>query len=137
MAKRIAFVIAGVLAVYLLFAVSRGFTLLQSSSSSVKLLGLCVIILPILGGLLVIREIRFGYAANALAQQIDVSLLPTQDVKPRSVEAKNYLESIIERTKQDQESWENWFCVGVGYDLNGQRKLAREALQYAVTLSQK
>ena len=137
MAKRIAFVIAGVLAVYLLFAMSRGFTLLESNSGAVKLLGICVIILPILGGLLVIREIRFGYTANALAQQIDVSLLPTQDVKPRSDEAKNYLESIIERTKQDQESWENWFCVGVGYDLNGQRKLAREALQYAVKLSQR
>ena len=135
MAKRIAFVLAAVLAVYLIFAASRGFSLLQSSSTAVKLLGVCVMILPILGGLLIVREIRFGYASSELAKKIDVALLPTGDVKPRSEEAQTYLNAVIERTKQDQENWQNWFCVGVGYDLVGQRKLARESLQHAIELA--
>lgn len=135
MAKRIAFVLTAVLAVYLFFAASRGFSLLQSSSTAVKLLGICVMILPILGGLLIVREIRFGYASSELAKRVDVTLLPTGDVKPRSEEAQIYLDSVIERTKQDQDNWQNWFCVGVGYDLVGQRKLARESLQHAVALA--
>jgi len=50
MAKRIVFILTAVLLVYLGFAFSRGLDLLNTDNSAVKLLGLCVLVLPLLGG---------------------------------------------------------------------------------------
>jgi hypothetical protein len=137
MAKRIAFILAAVLAVYLGFAFSRGIDLLKTDNSSVKLLGLCVLVLPLLGGWLVIREVRFGFKSSNMGQQITEGLLPSQEIKPRSPEADTYLESAVARTKDAQDDWQNWFCVAIGYDLVGERKLARESMQYALELFKK
>ena len=134
MAKRVAFILAAVLAVYLAFAGMRGFDLLSSANTSVKLLGVCVIILPILGGFLIFREIRFGYATSELGKQVNPELLPTTDIKPRSPEAQEYVEAAIAQAKADESNWQHWFCVGIGYDLVGQRKLARECMQHAVSI---
>ena len=135
MAKRISFVLAGVLAVYLVFAGMRGLDLLHTSNTAVKLLGICVIVLPLLGALLVIREVRFGYAISNLGRQIDPELLPTTDIKPRSQEAQDYLDAVIARTQADGVNWRYWYCVGIGYDLNSQRRLARECMQHALSLA--
>ena len=135
MAKRIAFVLAGVLGVYLVFAGMRGLDLLSSASTPVKLLGVCVIILPILGGFLIYREIRFGYSTSELGKHINAELLPTADIKPRSPEAQEYLDAAITQAKADESNWQNWYCVGIGYDLTGQRKLARECMQHSVALA--
>ena len=137
MAKRIAFVLTAVLAVYLAFAFSRGIDLLNTDSNAVKLLGLCVLILPIIGGWLVFREVKFGFTSTRMGEQIPDERLPSRKIKPRSNEADKYLEVAIELAKDAQEDWQNWFCVAIGYDLVGERKLARESMQYAVELFEK
>ncbi|MCX6404991.1 MAG: hypothetical protein NTW81_05760 [Actinobacteria bacterium] len=134
MAKRIAFILTAVLLVYLGFAFSRGIDLLRTDNGSVKLLGLCVLVLPMLGGWLVIREVRFGFKSSQMGQQVSENLLPSREIKPRSPQADEYLEGAVARTKEAQEVWQNWFCVALGYDLVGERKLARESMQYAVEL---
>ena len=135
MAKRIAFILTAVLLVYLGFAFSRGLDLLKTDSGAVKLLGLCVLVLPVLGGWLIVREIRFGFKSSSMGQQISEDLLPSREIKPRTPEAEAYLVTAVERTKQAQDSWQNWFCVALGYDLVGERKLARESMQHAVELN--
>ncbi len=134
MAKRIAFILTAVLLVYLGFAFSRGIDLLRTDNGSVKLLGLCVLVLPMLGGWLVIREVRFGFKSSQMGQQVSENLLPSREIKPRSPQADEYLEGAVARTKEAQDVWQNWFCVALGYDLVGERKLARESMQYAVEL---
>jgi len=137
MAKRIAFILTAVLLVYLGFAFSRGLDLLKTDTDAVKLLGLCVLVLPVLGGWLIVREIRFGFKSTNMGQQIHEDLLPSREIKPRSPRADEYLESAVARTKDAQDVWQNWFCVALGYDLVGERKLARESMQYAVELFEK
>lgn len=137
MTKRIAFILASVLLVYLGFAFSRGLDLLKTNSNSVKLLGLCVLVLPILGGWLVFREVRFGFKSTSMGQQISEDLLPSSEIKPRSLQADEYLEVAVARAKEAQDEWQNWFCVALGYDLVGERKLARESMQFAVELFEK
>ena len=137
MAKRIAFILTAVLLVYLGFAFSRGLDLLNTDNSAVKLLGLCVLVLPLLGGWLIVREIRFGFKSSNMGQQVAEDLLPSREIKPRSPQADEYLESSVARTKDAQDIWQNWFCVALGYDLVGERKLARESMQYAVELFEK
>jgi len=135
MAKRIAFILTAVLLVYLGFAFSRGLDLLKTDTDAVKLLGLCVLVLPVLGGWLIVREIRFGFKSSNMGQQIHEDLLPSREIKPRTPEAEVYLATAVERTKQAQDVWQNWFCVALGYDLVGERKLARESMQHAVELN--
>ena len=137
MAKRIAFILSAVLAVYLGFAFSRGLDLVKTDSAAVKLLGLCVLVLPVLGGWLVIREVRFGFKSTNMGQQVAEGLLPSREIKPRSPQADEYLAGAVARTKDAQDLWQNWFCVALGYDLVGERKLARESMQYAVELFEK
>lgn len=137
MAKRIAFILTAVLAVYLGFAFSRGIDLLNTEESPVKLLGLCVLVLPLLGAWLVFREVRFGFKSSRMGELVAQELLPTREIKPRSIEADAFLAGAVERAKDAQDDWENWFCVALGYDLVGERKLARESMQYAVELFEK
>jgi hypothetical protein len=134
MAKRIVFILTVVLFVYLGFAFSRGIDLLKTDNGAVKLLGFCVLILPLLGGWLVIREVRFGFKSSQMGNQVSDVLLPQREIKPRSPEADEYLEAAVARTKDAQDVWQNWFCVALGYDLVGERKLARESMQYSVEL---
>lgn len=137
MAKRIAFILSAVLAVYLGFAFSRGLDLLKADSAAVKLLGFCVLVLPVLGGWLVIREVLFGFKSTNMGQRVPEQMLPSREIKARSDEADAYLEIAVARTKEAQDEWQNWFCVALGYDLVGERKLARESMQYAVELFEK
>ncbi|MBU6348026.1 MAG: hypothetical protein KGQ38_05385 [Actinomycetales bacterium] len=137
MAKRITFVLVAVLVIYLAFAFNRGLDLFKAGGWQLIILGTCVMALPILGAWLVIREVRFGYRTSELGKKIDANLLPLQTVRTRSEEATQYLAQAIERTKSDETDWRNWYCVGIGYDLVGQRKLARESLYYAVELAEK
>ncbi|NBU32665.1 MAG: hypothetical protein EBS36_05810 [Actinobacteria bacterium] len=134
MAKRVSFILAVVLTVYLGFAFWRGVDLVRAGNTPVIILGICVMVLPILGGWLVIREVQFGYKSTEMGKQIAVNRLPSMEIKPRTVEAQNYLDAAIEAAKRNQNDWQNWFCVAVGYDLVGNRKLARESMQYAVEL---
>jgi hypothetical protein len=134
MARRIAIILALVLGVYLFFAASRGLDLLRADDPAVKALGIAVLILPILGGIVLIREIRFGRTTFAMGQEIDVEYLPlnglTDDQK------KENLDVAINRAKNDIASWQSWYAVAIAYDLLSERKLAREAMRHAVELHQ-
>ena len=134
MAKRITFVLVSVLAIYLTFSFSRGLDILKAGGPELFVLGLCVMIIPVIGGWLVYREIQFGAKSSLLGAQIEETLLPTKEIKPRSEEARRYLDESIAKAKLDPKLWANWFCVAVGYELIGQRKLARESMYYAIEL---
>lgn len=134
MARRIALFLAAILGVYLVFAALRGIDLLKSDDPAVKALGISVLILPLIGTILVIREIRFGRLSYQMGQTIDTSYLPTNGMSETQKQAN--LDSAIEKAKANMKSWQAWYSVALAYDLLSERKLAREAMQYSVELYQ-
>lgn len=134
MARRIALILAGILGVYLVFAASRGLDLLKSDDPAVKGLGVAVLILPLIGTILVYREIKFGKLSYEMGQSIPETYLPTTELDDQA--RKEFLESAIEKTKSDMENWQAWYSVALGYDLLQERRLARDAMQYSVELYQ-
>lgn len=134
MARRISLALASILGVYLVFAALRGIDLLKSDDPAVKALGISVLILPLIGTVLVFREIRFGRLSYQMGQLIDISYLPTNGMSDEQKQAN--LDSAIAKAKTEMSSWQAWYSVALAYDLVSERKLAREAMQYSVELYQ-
>ena len=134
MAKRVALILSGILAVYLVFAAWRGFDLLLVDDPAVRALGVSVLVLPLLGVILVVREIKFGKLSYEMGQEISEHLLPKKDFTEE--EKRNFLDQAIERAKNGMDNWANWYSVALAYDVLNERKLAREAMQHSVQLYQ-
>ena len=134
MAKRVALILSGILAVYLVFAAWRGFDLLLVDDPAVRALGVSVLVLPLLGVILVVREIKFGKLSYEMGQEISEHLLPKKDFTEE--DKRNFLDQAIERTKNGMDNWANWYSVALAYDVLNERKLAREAMQHSVQLYQ-
>ncbi len=134
MARRIALILAAVLSVYLIFAALRGIDLIKTNDPAVQALGVAVLVLPILGAILVIREIRFGKLSYQMGQDIDESYLPPADIPADEKNAN--LVAAIDRARDDMSNWQAWYSVALAYDLMNERKLAREAMRYSVELYQ-
>ncbi|MBK9435648.1 MAG: hypothetical protein IPN52_11245 [Micrococcales bacterium] len=63
-AKRIALVMAGAFAVYAVLVAWRGWDFIASGEPAAVGLGLAVLLLPLLAGWLVWREVRFGFVCR-------------------------------------------------------------------------
>ena len=135
MAKRIALALAAVVSAYVFFAASRGLMLVQNDNGPVKLLGVAILSLTFVGAFLVYRELRFGFKTAELGRVISEVELPTRSMEQEALDA--YLVQAIERAQAEPENWSVWYCVALGYHLHADRKLAREAMRYAVELYEK
>ena len=134
MAKRISLILTAILLVYLGFTVLRGLDFLSVDDPAVQALGIAVLILPILGAILIYREIKFGKLSYLMGQTISDDFLPTNDLTDE--QKRDYLDLAIERAKSQMENWQAWYSVALAYDLLKERKLAREAMKYSVELYQ-
>ncbi len=134
MAKRISLILTVILLVYLGFTVLRGLDFLSVDDPAVQALGIAVLILPILGAILIYREIKFGKLSYLMGQTISDDYLPTNDLTEE--QKRDYLDLAIERAKSHMENWQAWYSVALAYDLLKERKLAREAMKYSVELYQ-
>lgn len=134
MAKRISLALTAILLVYLVFTVLRGLDFLAVDDPAVKALGVAVLVLPVLGGILIFREIKFGKLSFNMGQSIDEQYLPTTELTED--EKREFLDTAIARAKEQMDSWQAWYSVALAYDLLKERKLARQAMQYSVELFQ-
>lgn len=134
MAKRISLILTAILSVYLVFTILRAIDFLQVDDPAVKALGIAILVLPILGAILILREIKFGKLSYQMGQTIDESFLPTAQLSED--QKSEFLDQAIERAKSQMDSWQAWYSVALAYDLLKERKLAREAMQYSVELYQ-
>jgi hypothetical protein len=117
-AKRIALVMAGAFAVYAVLVAWRGWDFIASGEPAAVGLGLAVLLLPLLAGWLVWREVRFGFRMQELATRIEV-------VDERSMDDR------IAAAQAAPDDWLAWYWVGVGYFDAGDKKQARAALDHA------
>jgi len=117
-ARRVALGMAGAFAVYAVLVAWRGWDFIASGEPVAVGLGLAVLLLPVLAGWLVWREVRFGFRMQELAGRIDM------------VDEHN-LEERIEAAQAAPDDWLAWYWAGVGLLEAGDKKQARAALDHA------
>jgi hypothetical protein len=137
-------VLAVVVAAVVFYAALIGFKglgLLGSGSPVGVLLGIALLVLPVLGLLLVWREIEFGRRTAVLARQLDAEGgLPPDDLPRRPSgrvdrrAADEQFDRMRRETETAPEDWRTWFRLALAYDAAGDRARARAAARHALTL---
>jgi cytochrome c-type biogenesis protein CcmH/NrfG len=97
--------------------------------------------LPLLGLLLVWREIEFGRRAAVLARALEEEGgLPVDDLPRRPsgrvdrTAADAAFADMRRHTEEHPEDWRAWFRLALAYDAAGDRTRARAAARHAVAL---
>lgn len=117
-ARRIALVMGFAFAVYAVLVAWRGWDFIASGDPVAIGLGLAVLILPVVAGWVVWREIRFGFRMQELAGRVN-------RVDERSLEER------LAVAQANPDDWEAWYWAGVGLLEAGDKKQARAALEHA------
>lgn len=127
---------------YLLLAVLRGGAFLGSGDPLNLLLGASVIIIPVVGGWLVWREIVFGRRMQALGEVLghegdlpvdDFPRTPSGRIEPEA--AEEFFTRERQRVEAEPESWRGWYRLGLAYDAARDRRRARESMGEAIRLA--
>jgi len=140
-ARRVTWVLVAATLFYLLLLGQRGWLLLTSGTLLGVLLGIGVVLLPVLGVVLVVKELRFGLRTQLLAEELaQTSGLPVDDLprRPSGRIDRAAADEVFDRRRSDVEadpdSWGAWYRLGVAYDDAGDRRRARSAMRRAIEL---
>lgn len=147
-ARTAAFVLSALLVGYLglcswegALALYDGFT---GGGAAPGVLGAAVLVFGFFGGWFLVREIRFGFATERLARQLDDEGALRQeevDALPRSPGGrvdKAAADRLFERrkaeTEADREDWRAWYRLAVAYSAARDNSRARAAMRHAIRL---
>lgn len=126
---------------YAVLLLAKGLALVQAGGTVGVLLGLAVLVVPLLGVALVLREIQFGRQCARLAGDLhDEQGLPVEDLPRRPsgrvdrAAADGHFAKLREDTEADPDRWQNWFRLSLAYDAAGDRTRARAAARHAIEL---
>lgn len=136
-------VLTAALVVYFWLLADRAVALLSSGSAAGIALGIGVLLLPILGVVLVVFELRFGWQTQTLGRRLAATGgLPDDSELPRRPSGRvdrdaadarfEVIRAQVEAAPQD---WRGWYRLAHAYDLAGDRKRAREAMRQAIELA--
>ena len=119
----------------------KGVALLVSGSHVGQALGVALLVLPVLGLVLVWREIEFGRRTAVLARALDVEGgLPGDEVprRPSGRVDRRAADAMFDRIRVEAEAspedWRAWFRLALAYDAAGDRSRARAAARHALAL---
>ncbi|MDY3049847.1 MAG: hypothetical protein SOR40_08785 [Rothia sp. (in: high G+C Gram-positive bacteria)] len=141
--KVFAALISAALALYLAVTLGRGLLLIQSGDPVGLLLGLALLVLPLLGGWSMLREIYFGSQIQQMGQELEAAGALPEDRLPRSPAgridrqaADAQFAPFAQQVEAEPTSWANWFRLALAYDASGDRKRARKSMRTALALRQ-
>ena len=131
------------LIVYFWLLTDRAVALLTSGSVAGIALGIGVLLLPVLGVVVVVFELRFGWQTQTLGRRLAADGgLPDDSELPRRPSGRvdrdaadahfNHIRALVEAAPED---WRGWYRLAHAYDLAGDRKRAREAMRQAIELA--
>ena len=134
-------VMAVLLAIYLVFAVQYGIVLISVGEPISTTMGIALLVLPLIGGWVLVRELLFVRHAQKLLRTLQSeNALPVDDL-PRMPSGRGVAEAADaqfpaykEAVEADPESWRAWFRLGLAYDASGDRSRARWATREAIRL---
>lgn len=123
---------------YIVVCVQRGWTLLTSQELTAQALGAAYLVLPVVGGWALWRELQFGVRTEKMAHVLaDEGGLPVDNL-PRTPAGRILREAADAEFPRYQaeveaapESWRAWFRLSCAYDAAGDRKRARSAMRQA------
>ena len=134
-------VLVAVLVVYLALAGYRGVLLVASGDPLQVVLGVGVLLLPVVGAWVVWREVRFGFATQRLARDLDAAghwpreqLPTTASGRPDRAAADALFEARRGEVEASPEDWQAWFRLALAYDDARDRRRARAAMRRAIAL---
>ncbi len=136
-------VLTGALIVYFWLLASRAVILIGSGEPLAVALGIGVLLLPIIGVVLVVWELRFGWQTQNLARRLaaedrlyDDSELPRRaSGRIERAAADAHFEVIRTEVEAAPDDWRGWYRLAQAYDLSGDRKRARAAMRHAIELA--
>lgn len=138
-AKKIIGLLLVALAAYFVLIGYRGVYLLQQGAVGLKVLGVAVLVLPLIGIWVVVAELRFGAATARLGRQLDDEGIPADEDLPRTAGGRidrEAADALFELRRLDVEddpgNWRGWYLLAEAYDYAGDRKRAREAMRTAI-----
>ena len=138
-ARRVVVVLLLALAAYLVLIGYRGVYLLGQRDISLKVLGVAVLVLPLIGIWVVIAEVRFGRATQRLGERLDdegARLEPDLPRMPSGRVDRGAADELFAARREDvlsaPEDWRAWYRLALAYDRAGDRRRARGAMRDAI-----
>lgn len=130
------------LALYLVLLGQRAVLFILTGVPVAVVLGIALLVLPLLGVWVLVREVLFGIRAEALAGRLaDEGGLPQDELpmRPSGRFERTAADSAFPRYKAEVEAeptdWRTWYRLGLAYDASGDRRRARQAVRNAIRLS--
>lgn len=126
-ARVVALILVAVLAFYLVVIGQRAWLMIQDDRTTMRLLGIAVLLLPIIGTWAIWRELRIGFGSQELAQRLTAEGGMPQ-VSLSFAECKADVQA-------HPEDWRAWYRLAVAYGDAGDTRHGRQALQRAMELA--
>lgn len=131
------------MAFYFVIIGIRGVYLLDESRWDLKILGVAVLVLPLIGVWVTVAELRFGLASQRLAERMheqgqstELPALPRrQSGRIDRAAADVWFDEQRMSVEAAPQDWTGWYRLAQAYDLAGDRKRAREAMRTAISLA--
>jgi hypothetical protein len=141
-ARNLALLLTAALVVYLVILAGRAIELFSTGRMVPILLGIGVLLLPLLGGWIVVTTWRSGLQIQQLSRRLDdEGGLPDTSDLPRMPSGRvdrNAADVWFDARKAEldaePEDWRNWYRLAYAYDIAGDRRRARETMRKAVDL---
>ena len=137
-------VVAGLVLAFAFYAVTigwRGVLLVRDGRPVAVALGIGVVLLPLLAGWAVWRELRFGLASERLARELAAEGGLVVDDLPRRpsgridrAAADKAFEPLKRAAELAPDDWRSWYRLATAYDAAGDRRRARAAARRALAL---
>lgn len=138
-ARRVVVLLLLALAAYFALIGYRGVYLLGERSAGLKVLGVAVLALPLVGLWVVGAEVRFGLATQRLARRLDDEELEPLPRTPAGridrAAADDRFELRRSQLEADPDDWQRWYRLAEAYDDAGDRRRARAAMRTAIERS--
>ena len=136
-----AVLLTALLLVYIAAVASRAFALLGSGEPVGVALGAGVLLVPLLGVWVIVREWRLAVTVQHMADELaaagslpvdDLPRTPAGRIQRAAADAAFGVEQ--EAVEESPTDWAAWFRLAFAYDAAGDRRRAREALRTAARL---
>jgi hypothetical protein len=130
------------LVLYLWVAGYQGYIMITSGNAIVITMGIALLVLPLIGGWALVRELSFGIRSGGLIKRLEAENgLPIDDLAhhPSGRTVRESADAEFPRyaaeVEEAPESWRAWMRLGLAYDASGDRKRARSAVRTAIAFS--